>query len=380
MSAQQILERADRSAAKVQKQQRQGQIKFVKEQVSKATNSHHVQSIYDFVRKVCVERVPASVAEAQAALNVEGGNGGGGTDGRPGSSNDAAPGPGAIVPVRPGANVPDGLTADEREHKMVMEKEIIRQYTCIKDAPIGDLKHVLMQVEPVTFAKHALAGLRSQHGKEVTRTALMEVLEYISGSVTPESKLSGVFSTYGDLAQHVARLHIERGRPSLELSLTLPWGQKGVYNIRVESDGVLVAQKFLKTVVLLTPDDLTDRGYSIDFQADPLYIDFNFSERRATLCQEHTAGSLPLVALFGAKKRAGGAVDGPVPGAQRRRLLAAAAAPAALPPIPNDDQEAAQVADSEPAAPAEDVGAEQAPDEGNDSSEEDIPEPVENEG
>mmetsp|Transcript_44714 Transcript_44714/g.106104 ORF Transcript_44714/g.106104 Transcript_44714/m.106104 type:complete len:380 (-) Transcript_44714:86-1225(-) len=319
-----IKEREKKSEARLAKQKLDGSVKFVKEQIGLKKNAWMAPFVEEYMQKLLAAGwavpsaavLPAGVGDAAASANQGGGSGSSG-------------GPVASIADGNEGEAPSG--ADKKKGKkskeQMMAKEFVHQNKFLQSQTVNDLTFILEYAEPLLLNSCSLKQLCTHGAKEVTKDRLCEVIEFIS-NVSGSDEVYEVYDNLGALAVFVAEQNVQRGRPANRHSLAVPWQEDGVYKAEVCPTGVCVVNLITGQRAVLSLDMLKMQNFRAPLEG--LYIDKNFSEKRAALKQQKSPASLPLLGVLGMALPAVQRSPGGQPRPKQMRALPAPAAAAAL--------------------------------------------------
>ena len=171
-----------------------------------------------------------------------------------------------------------GCPTSESELSLNLARPIDRQNYKLKMLPVKDMKLLLYQCNKISFTPWNLKSLLKKGQREVSKSSLCQVIEYISG-VSEDSDMSGgFFATIGDLATHLQKLNRLMGDRGASLVMPPDWPNAGIYNIIERSEDELVLKKIGNETLVVINRSLWQFSDS-----SKVHIDTNWSDARASL-------------------------------------------------------------------------------------------------
>jgi hypothetical protein len=176
------------------------------------------------------------------------------------------------------------------EPGLAQAMNVPRCYTSIGMITPTYLLTFLAGVEPISLSKQNLSNLSSRRSRHICKDKLMELVEFLTG-LGPDADYHPDFHVMSKWVELAAGYNVSRGRPAKELQLPAAWAVDGMFKWYMPSgDGAMaiVVHKITKV------ERQVSKGFwDVVKNPQALYIDKNYSEKNATLCEMDGFGRLP---------------------------------------------------------------------------------------
>jgi hypothetical protein len=217
--------------------------------------------------------------------------------GQPGS-RDGTPGPSSSTPATPSSSAAGSQLGDDAgddEPGPAQSMNVPRCYTSIGMITPIYLTTFLAGVEPIALSKQNLGNLSSKKSRHICKDRLMELVEFLTG-LGPDADYHPDFHVMSKWVELAAGYNVSRGRPAKELQLPVTWASDGMFKWYMPSgDGAMVMVVHNITKV---EREVTKGFWDVVKNPQALYIDKNYSEKNATLCEKDGFGRLPITTIF----------------------------------------------------------------------------------
>ena len=178
-------------------------------------------------------------------------------------------------------------------------------YRSFEHCSVVQLKKFCAAVEPNLFGPFALKAMINRGSREVNKTALLKILEFTTG-LDPSTSISSDERDFCSIERQLVDMNTRYGRRALNLDMPPDWTKQGVYLLykEYEDKKIYVGNRFDAQVRLL-PDKFQE------FPFDQIYIDFNWSDNRASIKVRGAWVDQPVNMLFAGGKAAA-SHEGPI--------------------------------------------------------------------
>ena len=181
--------------------------------------------------------------------------------------------------------------------------------TAFRLCPVGFLKAMLHEVDPVIFSRFSLCALIPPKKREAPREDVMHVVTFLTG-FDDSTFITTDMRVWGNLID--ITLGAVRARGSRQRSIGMPpvWPRHGAYAIEVTDREIMLSHKFDKTKAAV-PKAILGK-----VNVKKIYVEFNFCDRQASLSDGDNVHPTPcykLLAEFKAPPGTGNCGKPPMP-------------------------------------------------------------------
>ena len=147
-------------------------------------------------------------------------------------------------------------------------------------------------IEPGNLSPSNLRSLslRTSGHSDSHKTILLRLLEFATG-VPDDFPITGKLRLWSELQAMLCQNNEARGRRARDIALPPDWAE-GLYLVQVKEDGIIVVDKYAGHTVSIPRTAFIEAT-----DLSKLYIEFNWSETRATLFCQGLANFVPIKML-----------------------------------------------------------------------------------
>jgi len=179
----------------------------------------------------------------------------------------------------------------------VSRNDIPRCYTKVGTLPPGYIQHALAQVEKISLSANAMRALCCRGQKTPGKAKLLELFEFMTG-LSPEDDFPPVLHNIPLLTRSMQHYNLARGRPAREMSLPAMWASDGIYKVILPGEGDEPGAKLQVQHTILKITKPVPENFDTSGPLENIYVEKNFSERRADLVNPASCCRRNLKSLF----------------------------------------------------------------------------------
>ena len=170
-----------------------------------------------------------------------------------------------------------------------------RCYTNIGMITPSYIMTFLAGVESISLSKQNLKQLSSRRSRHINKDKLLELVEFLTG-LGPDADYHPDLHVMAKWVELAAGYNVSRGRPAKELQLPVTWEADGIFRWYLPSGEDAMAMIVHK--ITKEERQVTKGFWDVIQNPQALYVDKNYSEKNATLCERDGFGRLPISTIF----------------------------------------------------------------------------------